>query len=205
MINRIPKPNTDEALIEEFKAKTKRLQLKSDEQAANIGYVYIASNVSLADMVKIGATTKQVDERLTELSNSTSIPTPFKEEYSFLVEDPKQIETQLFRRLRPLRINPKREFFNLTPMEAWRYIAKFLYKTENPLIVLIHEATKIMEFLDKYPNRFEKFDPLEMEILWNELKECTKKLGERLDWPDVIAEDFKNRFPDGSFFRNIKQ
>jgi len=44
-----------------------------------------------------------------------------------------------------------------------------------------------------------------MEILWNELKECLKKLGERLDWSDVIAEDFENRFPDGSFFRNIKQ
>ena len=138
MINRIPNPNTDEALIEEFKAKTERLQLKSDDQATNIGYVYIASNISLADMVKIGATTKQVNERLTELSNSTSIPAPFKNEYSFFVEDPKQIETQLFRRLRPLRINPKREFFNLTPMEAWRYIAKFLYKTEHPLIALIH-------------------------------------------------------------------
>ncbi len=58
------------------------------------GYVYLATNQSMKDLVKIGMTTKSVEERMKELSG-TGVPTPFICRFSREVGNPREVEGRL--------------------------------------------------------------------------------------------------------------
>ncbi len=53
------------------------------EQTA--GFVYLLSNPSMPNIVKIGSTERTIKERISELSSVTSLPTPFVVGYYLLV------------------------------------------------------------------------------------------------------------------------
>lgn len=93
----------------------------------NKGYIYCLSNESISGMVKVGMTgtpERTPDLRAKELSSSSGVPTPFKVEFAKLVSDPKKKETTLHKLLSQytLRINPKREFFRVSPEEVMTLI-----------------------------------------------------------------------------------
>ncbi|PGK51985.1 hypothetical protein CN918_29795 [Priestia megaterium] len=75
------------------------------------GKVYVLSNESMPGLYKIGCTTTSVEKRVQELSAPTGIPTPFKEEFSILTDDPRESEKILHDELKDYRISPSREFF----------------------------------------------------------------------------------------------
>lgn len=88
----------------------------------NKGYVYILTNPCFKEnWVKIGKT-DNLDRRIAELSQATGIPLPF--EIYAVLETSKYNEAEhmihkLIGKLAPdLRINPKREFFNIEPEDA---------------------------------------------------------------------------------------
>ena len=85
------------------------------------GYVYILTNPSFReDWVKIGNSSKEVDLRSKRLSN-TAVPLPFEIYATIKTAKYKELEKHLHNVLTDLaqkRINPKREFFNITPLEA---------------------------------------------------------------------------------------
>lgn len=103
----------DEEALEdnkEFEVKTYQRRVSHiDLQGA--GYLYVACNDSLPDMVKIGMTTTSVAQRLKELSN-TSVPTPF---YALAVFEISRnvlaMEQELHAAFQADRIHEQREFF----------------------------------------------------------------------------------------------
>src|ERR1700738_4561619 len=76
------------------------------------GYIYILSNPKMRGFLKIGFSTRSVQERVAELSSATGVPAAFELEAYFLSTDPEAHEQQIHTRLAEHRIRG-REFFEL--------------------------------------------------------------------------------------------
>ena len=77
--------------------------------------IYILINEAMPGYVKIGKTSTSLEQRIKELSSSTSIPLPFTCFYACTVKDINFVEHQLHDAFDDSRINPKREFFQISP------------------------------------------------------------------------------------------
>mgnify|MGYP001609829548 FL=1 len=77
--------------------------------------IYILINEAMPGYVKIGRTSTNLEQRIRELSSSTSIPIPFTCFYACTVKDAQFVEHQLHDAFDNNRINPKREFFQIAP------------------------------------------------------------------------------------------
>ena len=86
--------------------------------------IYILTNPTMPDLVKIGRTAN-LEERLRSLSSNSGVPVPFECFYCCEVEDGQDVEKRLHFGLGDHRINPKREFFRINPervkilLEGW--------------------------------------------------------------------------------------
>ena len=78
--------------------------------------VYILTNQSMPDTIKIGIT-DNLDRRVKELDN-TSTPLPFECYYAVEVENASLIERKIHEGLDDKRVRQNREFFNVTPEQA---------------------------------------------------------------------------------------
>jgi hypothetical protein len=76
----------------------------------------------MAGLLKIGYTTKPLEERVAELNNATGVPTDFAVEAFFEVEEPENLEKAIHRALAKHRIRKQREFFRLLKIDAIRII-----------------------------------------------------------------------------------
>ena len=89
-------------------------------------FVYILTNPSIPDLVKIGRTTN-LKKRMRSLSSHSGVPVPFECYYCCEVENSKEVENRLHVGLGDprIKINPKREFFRISPervkmlLEGW--------------------------------------------------------------------------------------
>lgn len=102
------------------------------------GYVYILTNPSFReDWVKIGKSSRPVDVRSKELYN-TAIPLPY-EIYAYIkTVRYNELEKNIHKILTDLadkRINPSREFFNIKPEEALKYLSGLAELIEDAEIV----------------------------------------------------------------------
>jgi len=79
------------------------------------GIVYIFTNEAMRGYVKIGKTTTSVEQRILELSRSTAVPLPFECYYAVRVNDMNKVEGALHDAFGDHRVNPRREFFNISP------------------------------------------------------------------------------------------
>ena len=77
--------------------------------------IYILTNEAMPGYVKIGKTSTNLEQRIKELSGSTSVPLPFTCFYACTVKDMAFVEHQLHDAFDNNRINPKREFFQISP------------------------------------------------------------------------------------------
>ena len=75
--------------------------------------VYVLTNPSIPDIVKIGMTT-DLTTRMRSLYNS-SVPVPFECYFACTVKDMSFVEKQLHDGFDDFRVNPKREFFRIDP------------------------------------------------------------------------------------------
>ena len=86
------------------------------------GYLYCFSNQSMPGILKVGMTERTPEIRLNEanISDTWRPPTPYKIEFAKKVINPKQKESVLHILLAQYteRINPKREFFLVSPEEV---------------------------------------------------------------------------------------
>ena len=78
--------------------------------------VYILTNESMPDIIKVGIT-ENLDRRVRELDN-TSTPLPFECYYAVEVENASAIEKKIHEGLDDKRVRQNREFFNATPEQA---------------------------------------------------------------------------------------
>jgi len=77
--------------------------------------IYILTNEAMPGYVKIGKTNNDLEQRVRDLSASTSIPLPFTVFYACTVKDAQFVEHQLHDAFDDNRVNPKREFFRVAP------------------------------------------------------------------------------------------
>ena len=75
--------------------------------------VYVLTNPSIPDIIKIGMTT-DLTTRMRSLYNS-SVPVPFECYFACTVNDMSFVEKQLHDGFDDFRVNPKREFFRIDP------------------------------------------------------------------------------------------
>lgn len=80
-----------------------------------IEIIYILTNEAMPGYVKVGKTNTSLEQRVKELSGSTSIPLPFTVFYACTVRNAAFVERQLHDAFDDNRVNPRREFFNIDP------------------------------------------------------------------------------------------
>ena len=80
-------------------------------------YIYILSNSAMPGLFKIGKTKRKPDDRSIELY-TTGVPSPFKIEISFEVENCDKSEKEIFECLNENRYSADREFFRGVSVES---------------------------------------------------------------------------------------
>jgi len=92
-----------------------------EKQKTNEGYIYIFSNKSFKDLIKIGSTMRDPIIRAKELSD-TSVPFPYQVEYKILTINCEILEKIIHQKLSSKRVDLEREFFNCSIEEAVQVI-----------------------------------------------------------------------------------
>lgn len=77
--------------------------------------IYVLTNEAMPGYVKVGRTSTSLEQRIRELNSSTSVPLPFTAFYACAVKDASFVEHQLHDAFDDNRVNPRREFFHITP------------------------------------------------------------------------------------------
>ncbi len=130
------------------------------------GYIYIFTNPSLKDMVKIGYTTN-VEKRRKELS-TTALPTDYEIYATYEVygdiEDKKL--HKMIDQLNPdLRISKNREFFVMSPKEAYELLESIatISGTKDRLKLVVKETKERKEYEEKVRAKFFRFSMCEIK------------------------------------------
>ena len=89
------------------------------------GYIYVLSNPAMPGLIKIGYTTRDINERVSELSASTGVPSNFEFEAVFVSPAAEADEYDIHEMLVAHRQGSK-EFFRLEPFFAVKKIAALL-------------------------------------------------------------------------------
>ena len=89
--------------------------------------VYILSNPSMPDLIKIGHT-KDLGQRMYNLSHHTGVPTDFKLEFAGTIKNDMPAETFLHAAFDDKRVNSKKEFFKMSAEYAWNTLKKLIDK-----------------------------------------------------------------------------
>lgn len=105
----------------------------------SLGYLYCFSNESMPNIIKIGMTERNLKLRLNEANASDTWrpPTPYKIEFAKKVVNPKDKEKTIHYLLTKYtkRINPKREFFQISINEVKEFFklinGNFIYHTHE--------------------------------------------------------------------------
>ena len=115
------------------------------------GYIYILTNPSFReDWIKIGVSSRPVDIRSKELDN-TAVPLPFEIYASIKTTGYKKIEKIFHKFLTELanaRIRKNREFFNIHPEKAMKYLEELAEMFEES--VIIYKQRNIPKINKKY-------------------------------------------------------
>lgn len=114
------KPGWDKVTY--YTARRKNLYINRD--GGGDSWIYVLSNATMPNIVKIGYTTGTPDERAVELSRSTGVPVPFVVEYGFWCFNSKALEYEIHKYLDLYRVSNGREFFQITVEEAKEVIQK---------------------------------------------------------------------------------
>lgn len=101
---------------------------------ASIGIVYVLTNPAIPNMIKIGmTTTEDVKMRMAQLY-TTGVPLPFDCVYAARVQNFEAVEKALHTAFGPDRVNPKREFFEIDPVQAIAIIKLMALEDVTPKV-----------------------------------------------------------------------
>ena len=103
------------------------------------GYVYVLSTREHPDLLKIGFTTRSVEERVKEINAATGVLFPLSARRVFLVRSAQNTEQRVFSALAKHRIRSDREFFQIDFYAAIRQIEDCIDSEQ-----LLHRTTGTM-------------------------------------------------------------
>jgi hypothetical protein len=89
---------------------------------ASEGYIYILSTREQSQFLKIGVTTRSVEQRVKEINSATGVIIPFGVRAVWPVRDPEQTEKDIHKMLDPYRVRADREFFQIEYQQACKKI-----------------------------------------------------------------------------------
>jgi hypothetical protein len=98
-------------------------------------FVYVLTNPAMPGLVKIGFTTQDDAKKRIDGLYSTGVPFPFTIEFVCKVPNAAEVEKALHTAFGPNRVNLKREFFQIDPLQAIA-ILKLLHVEETTEQVL---------------------------------------------------------------------
>ena len=118
--------------------------------------IYILTNEAMPGYVKIGKTNSDLEQRIRELSASTSVPLPFTVFYACTVKNAQFVEHQLHDAFDDNRVSPKREFFRVAPerVVAALKLAEIENITPKRDIVETKEDQEALDAARKIRSRF---------------------------------------------------
>ncbi|MDB4414416.1 GIY-YIG nuclease family protein [bacterium] len=89
------------------------------DQGEGDQWVYVLSNPSLPkEYLKIGYTKLKPEERATQISSATGVPTPYKVEWAYKCFNGEMVERMTHEKLKSFRVNNRKEFFHISLEEA---------------------------------------------------------------------------------------
>ena len=89
------------------------------DQGEGDQWVYVLSNPSLPkEYLKIGYTKLKPEERATQISSATGVPTPYKVEWAYKCFNGEIVERMTHEKLKAFRVNNRKEFFQISLEEA---------------------------------------------------------------------------------------
>ena len=89
------------------------------DQGEGDQWVYVLSNPSLPkEYLKIGYTKLNPEERATQISSATGVPTPYKVEWAYKCFNGEIVERMTHEKLKAFRVNNRKEFFHISLEEA---------------------------------------------------------------------------------------
>lgn len=89
------------------------------DQGEGDQWVYVLSNPSLPkEYLKIGYTKLKPEERATQISSATGVPTPYKVEWAYKCFNGEIVERMTHQKLKAFRVNNRKEFFHISLEEA---------------------------------------------------------------------------------------
>ncbi|GAB4039371.1 cold shock domain-containing protein [Spirosoma gilvum] len=89
-------------------------------------FIYILSTREFPKTLKIGMTSRSVTQRVKEINSATGVLHPYSARKIFKVKNSKIAESEIFDVLKPFRLRPDREFFNIEFSHAISLIVKTL-------------------------------------------------------------------------------
>lgn len=117
--------------------------------------VYLLTNPTMPDLVKIGRTT-DLEARLRQLSTHSGVPVPFECFYACEVADSVKVEKALHDAFGDHRINSRREFFRLNPDRAVAILQLVTIK-DATLAAEVAEDQAELDALHREQTRREQF------------------------------------------------
>ena len=88
----------------------------------NAQWVYVLSNPSMPDMLKIGYTNGDPEGRVKEINRATGVPTDFIVEYALPCVNGYEVEKLVHDELDAYRVGTKKEFFKINIEQAKQII-----------------------------------------------------------------------------------
>jgi hypothetical protein len=149
------------------------------------GWVYIMRNPSIPNMVKIGSTLNDPEERARQLSTATGVPTPFFVVHAVATRWPRETEEHFRNDHRWCRVSPNREFFEANFTDDLHMASDSDYDAYYSLA--IQNAIKYVEMkmeLEELTRRFQLLDVQHDRERIAFLRECQKH-----NYPERWAED----------------
>lgn len=102
----------------------RKVDLYANREGDGDSWVYILSNPSIPNQLKIGSTQKNPDIRAKQLSRGTGVPTEFRVEFAFKCFNAESCEKEIHKVLKDCRVNKDREFFLVSLQEAQDIVKK---------------------------------------------------------------------------------
>lgn len=180
-----------------------------------IGFIYIMSNPAHPDLLKIGQTSKDPNERRKELC-STGVPEEFVLEYRALSEDYESLEREIHRKLNTLRFKNNKEFFKISVPDAIneiRGIAGDRIESDKVFYVSPAELERIKNEKERIKNEKERNEREEREtqkLKWEqerkerEVKERTEKQKKEAEERDRVKREIEEAEEAEEIERNRK-
>ncbi len=112
-------------------AQLRGFPLEEPQQRLGFGYLYVLSSREQPQMLKIGFTERDVEDRVNEINRATGVVIPYGVRAVWVVRNAHAIENAVHALLDQYRVRKDREFFHLDFHVAFNIIRDYVYESRE--------------------------------------------------------------------------